>query len=111
MRTKDRLFQLDEVAIFCQYLYMSEDHKILFNNGLCELEIKMGDNFRFYAKNLNFPHLPDMDYTETLTIPNILGVIGRLKELPPEMYKSSFSNRWQEIKDIAITNMALNKLK
>ena len=79
MRTTDVLFELEEILILWQYLYMSENHFITIDNGITKLEIRMRENCSFHAKNLSFPDLPDLEYTDMMTIPNMLGIIDQLK--------------------------------
>ena len=65
------LLELEEIPILWQYLYMDEDNYITVDNGLAKLEIRMRENCTFHAKNLNFPDLPDLDYTDMMTVSNI----------------------------------------
>lgn len=110
MRTKDILLNdFDEAKILYQYLYMSPSHKIRINNGLCDLDISMTDNFGFRAVNLNFPDNPPLDYTEIMTLAQTLGIIEYLKSQPAVEYVGSFKSRWDEIKTITETNVGLNK--
>lgn len=111
MRTVDTLLELEDIPILWQYLYMSEDHYITVDNGLTKLEIRMTDNCYFKAKNLRFPELPDHNYTDMMTIPNMLGIIDQLKHSPPVEFKNEFKSRWEELKAITITNVAQNKVK
>lgn len=110
MRDIPTLLALEEIHILWQYLYMDEKHYITVDNGLAKLEIRMRENCTFHAKNLNFPDLPDLDYTDMMVIPNMLGIISQLKEVPPVEYKQ-FSSRWEELRIITLTNMAQNKMK
>lgn len=109
MRTKDELFQLGEVSTFLQYLFMSEKHTITYNNGLTNLKIRMDENFNILCQNLSFPDVPECDFTEQMTPLYMLGVIQILQETPPEEFKGSFKSRWDEIKTITLTNLALNR--
>ena len=110
MRTKDVLFEdFDRVKILCQYLYMDENHYIDVDNGLTTLRIRMTENFGFLFKNLRFPDLPEMSYTEEMTIRQIIGICYRLEEMPPIHGFTVFSNRWQEIREITSSNLGLNK--
>lgn len=111
MRTVDTLFKLEEIIILWQYLYMNEDHYITIDNGVTKLEIRMRDNCSFHAKNLQFPDLPGLDYTDMMVIPNMLGIIGQLKNVPPEEFKEDFRSRWEEIRAITLDTITLNKLK
>ena len=111
MRTNDVLFSLEEIPILWQYLYMSENHFITIDNGLAKLEIRMRENCTFHAKNLNFPDLPDLNYTDMMNIPNMLGIIDQLKTVPPVEYPDCFKNRWEEVRSITLTNVSQNKMK
>ena len=111
MRTNDVLIGLEEIPILWQYLYMSEDHFITVDNGLAKLEIRMRENCSFHAKNLNFPDLPDLEYTDMMTIPNMLGIIDQLKTVPPVEYPDCFKSRWEEVRSISLTNVSQNKMK
>ena len=110
MRTVDTLFELEEIPILWQYLYMNEDHYITVDNGVTQLELRMTENCYFHAKNLRFLNLPDMSYTDMMTIPNMLGIIDQLKHVPPVEFPTCFNNRWEEIKAITNTNVAQNKM-
>lgn len=109
MRTKEDLFSFNDVAIFFQYLYMDENHKITFNNGITNLTLRMTDNFGIACKNESFPDLPELSYTDSSHPRQILGIIEILKEQPPVEFPDSFVNRWQEIKFITGTQLALNR--
>ena len=111
MRTCDTLFEFEEIPILWQYLYMDPDNYITVDNGVTKLEIRMRDNCSFHAKNLKFPDLPDLEYTDMMVIPNMLGIIDQLKTIPPVEFKDRFKSRWEEIKTITLHNVALNKLK
>lgn len=110
MRTVDTLLDLEDIPIPWQYLYMSEDHYVTVDNGLTKLEIRMTDNCYFKAKNLRFPELPDLNYTDMMTIPNMLGIIDQLKTVQAVEFPTCFTNRWEEIKAITLANVAQNKM-
>ena len=109
VRTKDELFMLGEVSTLLQYLFMSEKHTITFNNGLTDLQIKMDENFNIWCKNLQFPDIPESNFNEQMTTLYMLGVIQILQNTPPVEFKNAFANRWEEIKQITLTNLALNR--
>lgn len=109
MRTKDELFLLGEVSTLLQYLFLSEKHTITFSNGLTSLKIRMDENFNIRCQNLNFPIVPESNFTEQMTPLYMLGIIQILQEMPPEEFKESFKNRWDEIKQITSANLALNR--
>lgn len=108
MRTKYELFLLGEVSILLQYLFMSEKHTITYHNGLTKLRIKMDDNFNIWCHNLSFPDLPETNFTSQADTLYLLGLIQILQETPPEEFPKCFGNRWEEIKKITQTNLALN---
>ena len=111
MRTKDELFMLGEISTLLQYLFMSESHTIIFNNGLTNLKIRMDENFNILCQNLSFPDIPESNSTEQMTPLYMLGVIQILHNTPPSEFKDSFKNRWEEIKKITLANLALNRNK
>jgi hypothetical protein len=111
MRTKALLRELDDVLVLYRHLYMNPENRIVLNNGMTDLEIRLDENLRFYCKNLSFPHLPDMSYDEQMTLSYCLGVIERLKEQRPRQFPESFESQWDEIKEITLSNMALNFYK
>ena len=109
MRTKDELFMLGEVSTLLQYLFMSEKHTITFNNGLTDLQIRMDENFNIWCRNLQFLDIPESDFTEQMTTLYILGIIQILQNTPPGAFKNAFANCWEEIKQITLANLALNR--
>lgn len=109
MRTKDTLMAMENIALLCQYLYMSEEHSITFNNGITDLTIRMADNLSVMCKNIRFQDLPESNWTDNFTPLNCLNIIENLKTMPAEEYKESFENRWEEIKSITLHNLALNR--
>lgn len=110
MREVSTLIDFEEIPILWQYLYMNEDHFITVDNGVTQLEIRMRENCTFHAKNLNFPELPDLEYTDMMVIPNMLGIIDQLKKVPPVEFKN-FKSRWEELSTITIANVAQNRMR
>jgi hypothetical protein len=110
MRTVDTLFELEEIPILLQYLYMDADHRVIVDNGLTKLELRMTDDCYVLAKNLNLPVVPELDYTEMMTIPNMIGIIDQLKNVQAVEFPTCFANRWEEIKMITMTNVTQNKM-
>jgi hypothetical protein len=92
-----------------QYLYLDENHSIVYNNGLTDLRVRMDDNLNFWCTNLSFPDLPESNFSEQMTIPYMLGIIDVLKKMPPIELPNAFSDRWKEIKTLTLTNVSLNK--
>ena len=110
MRTTDTLFELEEITILYQYLYIDESHSITIDNGITQLQIRMTDGCYFTSKNLKFPNVPEMSYTDMMTIPNMLGIIDQLKHIPAVEFPTCFTNRWEEIKTITATTVGQNKM-
>lgn len=110
MRTVDTLLAFEDIAILYQYLYLDESHYITVDNGVCKLEIRMRETGFFYAKNLNFPDLPALEYTDMMTIPQMLGIISQLKDVPPVKFEY-FPSRWEELRTITLGDVCQNKLK
>ena len=111
MRTVDTMLEFEEIPVLFQYLYMNEDHNIIVNNGITDLQIRMTDRCYFAVKNLSFPDVPEHDYTDMMNIPNMLGIINQLKTIPPADFKNEFSSRWEEIKAITAANVTSNRMR
>lgn len=108
MRTKDDLFALGDISTLLQYLYMNKDHRITYSNGLTNLCIRMDENFNVLCKNLSFPDLPESDFSSKMTPSYTLGVIDILQETQAEEFPERFKNRWEEIRQITLTNLSIN---
>ena len=111
MRNVPTLLDLEEIPILWQYLYMNKDHFITVDNGVAKLEIRMREMYNFHAKNLNFPDLPDLEYTDMMVIPNMLGIIDQLKNVPPVEFKNEFKSRWEELRTITLANVVQNRMR
>lgn len=111
MRNKDMLNSFEDVTILCQFLYMNPVHYITVDNGMAKIEVRMDEHGYFFAKNLNFPELPDFNWTETMNVRNMLTIIYQLKNDKPEVWGESFNSRWDEIKNITLHNIALNRIQ
>lgn len=107
--TKDELYNIENYTILMQYLAIGE--KITINNGFADIEIWMEDGYKIKGLNLNFPTLPPYKYDNEMTLENVLlGIIPALKNQKPKEYET-FENRWEEIKELSLSTVALNKMK
>ena len=110
MRRKETSFDMENITILLQYLYMNPEHKIKYNNGLTTLEIYMSNDFEIYAKNLKFEDLPPLYFTSTFDIPYILALIDILKDTKSDM-EDVFKSKWEEILKVTKANLGLNYFK
>lgn len=107
IQDKDTLYNIENYSILMQALALGE--RIRVNVGRGDIEIFMGEDLELYAKNLSFPSLPDMLYSEELTLPIvILGIVPKLQKQKPEEFKN-FANRWEEIKTLVNDTVGHNK--
>lgn len=107
IQDKDTLYSIENYSILMQALALGE--RIRVNVGRGDIEIFMGEDLEIYAKNLSFPSLPDMLYSEELTLPIvILGIVPKLQKQKPEEFKN-FANRWEEIKTLVNDTVGHNK--
>lgn len=108
MRRSDILIEgFDNIERLCQYLYISEDHKVNVKNSIgVPLEVRMDENMRFKVKNLNFPDCPEIH--DDLTFESLLGIIDQLKEQDAVEFPDRFDNRWHEISEMTAMNLSLN---
>lgn len=108
MRTKAGLKDLNDVATIYKYLYLSENNKITYNNGLTDLTVRMNDNYDILCKNEKFPDLPETNFNEMFSVSYVLGLIEILKNQSATEHPTVFTNRWEEIKTITSADLALN---
>ena len=81
MRRNDVLIdKMEEIKILLQWLYMSEDNKIEIKGKFANTLVWMNENLEFKAQNLMFEDLPEMDFTTTMTVPFMAGLIKNLKK-------------------------------
>lgn len=115
MRTKDTLFDFDKVAILLQYLYMSEEHKILIHNVInVPLEIymitdKADNSIHIMCKNLNFPDLEPMVWDDVCSPNTLLNIVYNLMKEDAVEFPQTFKNRWEEIETMTKHNLVLNE--
>ena len=112
MRRNDVLIdKMEEIKILLQWLYMSEDNKIEIKGKFANTLVWMNENLEFKARNLMFEDLPEMDFTSTMTVPFMAGLIENLKKENAATFPNKFSNRWEEIKELVLTNLWPNAEK
>lgn len=106
MRRNDVLIdKMEEIKILLQWLYMSEDNKIEIKGKFANTLVWMNKNLEFKAQSLMFEDLPEMDFTSTMTVPFMAGLIENLKKESAVTFSNKFSSRWQEIRELALTNL------
>jgi hypothetical protein len=108
VRNKDILLEIEDVSVFYQYLYLSPEHHIMVSNGITELKFELNDSLKIMQTNMKYPQFGASN--QPLDLTNILGIIDKLKNTPPNQYPETFENRWQEIKETTMGNLALNLL-
>lgn len=106
MRRNDVLIEkLEEIKILLQWFYMSENNKIEIKGKFANTLVWMDENLEFKARNLMFGDLPEMDFTTAMTVPFMAGLIENLKKESAVTFPNKFSSRWQEIRELALTNL------
>ena len=109
MRTKDNLQRFHDMKLLYQYLYMSEDHFIDIVNSIgVTLRLHMNDHGFIFCQNMNFPDLPPANWSENMTVPVVFSILNQLETMPAVEFPNRFKNRWDEIKTLCMTNLALN---
>lgn len=88
---------------------MNKNHFIVIDSGVAKIGVRMDEDGYFKGKNSNFAELTELNLTDIMNIPNILTTISKLKTAEPDVFKDSFKSRWDEIKNITLYNIALNR--
>lgn len=109
MRTKDTLLNIGNISLLLQYLYINPEHRITFNNGITDLQLRMEADLSIKCKNLSFPDVSEMDWSPEMTPANCIAIIEILKEMPSVEFPAVFKNRWEEVRTITLANVSLNK--
>lgn len=100
---------MENVKVLLQYLYMSEEHHIIVKNVIdVPLKLSMDEDGDFECINMNFPNLPPMRNYD-FPISSMLAAIDQLKEQPATEFPERFKNRWEELRELTLANVALNK--
>lgn len=109
-RYKTGLAELDEVNILMKYLYLSEEHSVIFQNTIgIQFKLSMTDDFELKREMLNGA-VPGMILPCTdFTCNTLIAIIDQLKEQPAVEIPNSFKNRWEEVRTMTLGNLALNE--
>lgn len=92
IQTKNMLYRIEDYSVLMQALALGERIKV--NIGRGDIEIFMGEDLELYAKNLAFPNLPDMLYSEELTLSTVIcGIVPKLKEQEPIILSINIKKR------------------
>lgn len=110
MRSKYGLKRLQDIALLFQYLYIDAEHRIVFNNGLTDLSLRMDEDYNIFCSNLGFPDIAEICWNDNIHPANCLDIIYRLMEQPAADFPNAYENRWEEIKSITKINLSLNDI-
>lgn len=114
-RRKDGLRDIDDIAILLKYLYMNEDAYVIVENSIgLHLKIMMNEHLGLTKVLLDSLTgvrdqrlIEDNDMTPLV----LSAVVSQLKEQSAEQFPEEFENRWEEIKTITLSNLAINKMR
>ena len=110
MRERSVLKTMEDLKTILQYLYLDQSHTVTVENVIqVPFELSMDDQGNLLGRNLNFPELPKTDWNEALTVPNIRDMVSQLEEQDAVRFPDSYPNRWEEIKGIVSSQMAVNQ--
>lgn len=110
MRTNTILVEgMENIKTLLQYLYMDEENYIIVENDMgIPLKISMDENGRFECANMHFPDVPPMKNYD-FPVPSMLAAIKQLEGQRPDKFPDRFKNRWEEIKELTLMNVASNR--
>lgn len=109
MRNKSLMLELTDISILLQYLYQSEDHEVRIRNPFTFLRYKMDYNLNMLCFNETFPEL-GWDYVQ-VSFQELLAIKRSLEESVEDIkFPETFKNKWEEIKQITLTNGMLNDI-
>ena len=113
MREKEILEKMKEVTILNQFLYMSEDNFVEYNqDDGTTLEISIDADLDYISNYTHscgaLSHLVPLRVTNSMNLATLIGIIENIKKQKPKMENTRFKNRWEEIESITLDNLALN---
>lgn len=113
MREKEILEKMKEITILNQFLYMSEDNFIEYNqDDGTTLEIRLDEDLDYisnYSKSCGaLSQSIPLRVTNSMNLTTLIGIIEGIKMQKPKMENTRFKNRWEEIENIVLDNLALN---
>lgn len=113
MREKEILQKLKDITILNQFLYISEDNFVEYNqDDGTTLEIRIDEDLDYisnYSKSCGaLSHLVPLRVTNSMNLTTLIGIIENIKKQKPKMENTRFKNRWEEIESITSDNLALN---
>lgn len=94
------------MKILYQYLYMDESHTVVVNNRMTDLELSMNEHGDILCRNMKYPQFEPIKYNDRINLEDIDAIVSQLKMQPAT--KEYFKNRWAEIKETTLANIALN---
>lgn len=111
MKTKDLLFEIEDIAILLQYLYLDENNVIKippFNN-----EMYMDEEFHMKLKVVSTGIT--LGYDDSINVNFLLGLIDYLrdKEYDVELHQlrnCGFKTEWDYIRTTTLANVAQNRV-
>lgn len=111
MRDKTILLEsFEEIKTLQQFLYMDADNSVSMKNKLgVVVQIRLTDDLQYLGKNLQFPNVPEMNFDGEMNLKVFRELIQQLKLQPAISNTSRFKSRWEEICEVTLANLALNK--
>lgn len=112
-RNKGGLRDIDDIAILLKYLYMNEDAYVIVENSIgLHIKISMNEHLDLSKVLLDGVYKNQLLTEGNDMTPSVLSaVISQLKEQSAEQFPERFKNRWEEIKTITSSNIALNEMR
>ena len=108
-RTKEEFFDIGDIGIIFQYLYLSPENKITFKNSLRNTCFIRMDEDLSVMMDIPSAGVENLLFDDHINLTEMLSLIGQLKDLPA--LSQGFKTRWEEIKAVVRTAISLNKIK
>lgn len=112
-RNKGGLRDIDDIAILLKYLYIDENACVIVENSIgLHLKIMMNEHLGLTKVLLDGAVKDQHPIEDNDMTPSVLhDVVSQLKEQPAAQFPERFKNRWEEIKTITSSNLALNEMR
>ena len=102
---------IDDISMLLKYLYMDEDAYVLFENSIgVKFKLTIDKNLELTRTMVNGVSSPVSIDGNDITPSVLLAIVEQIKEQPAEQFPDRFTNRWEEIKTMTLSNIALAKM-
>ena len=102
---------IDDISMLLTYLYMDENAYVTFENSIgVKFKLTIDKDLELTRTMINGASRPVSMDGNDITPSVLLTIVEQIKEQPAEQFPNRFTNRWEEIKTMTLSNITLTKM-